>query len=130
MGRDLHKPSRCSKCSGSLQYRGVGEYVCEDCGNVMYDDFGKVRNYLEEHRGATQAETAQATGVSPNTIRHFLREERLEIAPNSQVFMHCEKCGTPIRTGRFCFACSSSSPEMKGFGKVSMGASGAKRFSR
>ena len=129
IGRDLHKPSTCEKCGDSMKYKGIGEYVCEGCGHVMYDDYGKVRSYLESHRGATQGETAQATGVAPNVIRQFLRDDKIEIAPNSAVFIFCESCGTPIRSGRLCSACERAG-SVKGFGKATGGSSGARRFSR
>lgn len=137
---DISNPSSCDKCGGKLQYKGIGEYACEDCNNIMYNDYGKVRNYLEKHPGATQNEVAQATGVHKNVIRRFLREDKIEIAPNSLVFMYCERCGTPIRSGRFCDRCSSKivisesdtkrTSTIKGFGKVTTGQSGAKRFDR
>ena len=142
IGRDLHKPTACEKCGGKVKYKGIGEYECEDCKAVMYDDYGKVRNYLEENRGATQAAVAQATGVSTNTIRQFLRDDRIEVAAGSAVFLHCDICGTPIRSGRYCLQCekkkilsdsSASSAQRKqiqGFGMAVQGDTGAKRFSR
>lgn len=142
LGRDLHKPTCCENCGGRVQYKGIGEYRCEDCKAVMYDDYGKVRNYLEENRGATQVEVSQATGVSTSTIRQLLRDDRLEVSADSAVFLHCEICGTPIRSGRYCTECqtkkvlaesgstSGQRKQIQGFGKAAHGGSGAKRFSR
>ena len=76
---DINKPNKCDACEGTLSYKGLGEYRCDDCRNVMYDDYGKVRNYLDEHRGATQAEVSAATGVGKNTIRQFLMQDKLEV---------------------------------------------------
>lgn len=109
LSRDFHRPLRCEKCDGQIEYKGVGEYICDDCGHVMYDDYGKVRNYLELHKGATQAETSAATGVSQAVIRQLLKEERIEIAPNSSTFLRCEICGIVIRSGQFCPACKTKS---------------------
>ncbi len=144
VARNIHIPRRCTKCDGSdIEYKGVGEYKCLTCGNLMYDDYGIVRNYLEEHRGATQAEVAHATGVSQDTIRQFLREERLEIVSGSGVFMSCEMCHAPIRSGRYCESCAKKismkeqaeksaahKSTMQGYGKALKGATGAKRFTR
>ena len=144
IGRDLHKPINCERCGNKVLYKGVGEYECAECGFIMFDDYGKVRNYLETHKGATQGQVAAATGVSTNTIRQLLRDDRLEVAPNSAVFLSCDVCGTPIRSGRFCPACASrrsqlaeqslrspsAGKSMRGFGNVSSGAEGARRFSR
>ena len=79
-----------------------------------------------------------------DTIRQFLKEDRLEIAAGSGVFMSCEICKAPIRSGRYCEACARKVDEMKraekasshtkdkmqGFGMTRTGESGAKRFTR
>ncbi len=142
--RNIHAPQTCDKCGkAAMDYQGVGEYKCAECGFVMYDDFGKVRNYLEAHRGAIASEVSQATGVSIDTIRQFLKEERLEITAGSGVMLACEICKAPIRSGRYCEACArtieqkkaaekaaSHKPALQGFGSKNVGESGAKRFTR
>lgn len=144
ISRNIHVPLTCEKCGvAKPEYKGVGEYRCSECGFVMYDDFGKVRNYLEAHRGATQSEVSQATGVAMDTIRQFLKDERIEIAAGSGVMMACEICKAPIRSGRFCPECAKKvekqieaekagahKPSMQGYGKATMGESGARRFTR
>lgn len=107
LGR-MNMPTYCEECGGVMIFKGVGEYRCEDCGYLAYDDYGKARNYLEKHPGATSAEVSTETGVSQKSIRDMLREERLEIAPNSNIFLKCEICGTNIRSGRFCKNCETS----------------------
>lgn len=143
-GRDMSTPISCEKCgSAEIEFKGLGEYECKDCGFKMYDDFGKIRAYLENHRGANQSEVSLATGVSVNKIRQFLREGRIEIAPTSSVFIHCESCGAPINSGRFCESCiamrarAESSVDgrktmknVSGVGMGSKGDSGHKRFER
>ncbi len=140
--RDIHAPKVCEKCGkASPVYKGVGEYKCSECGYLMYDDFGIVRNYLETHRGATQSMVSQATGVAMETIRQFLREDRLEITPNSGVYMQCEICKAPIRSGRYCSECAKkvdkikaeskpaqSKSSVKGFGSTAKADPGAIRF--
>ena len=140
----LNRPTYCEKCNGVMVFKGVGEYKCEDCGNLAYDDYGKVRNYVEKHSGATSAQVSAATGVSQKAIRDMLREERLEIAANSAVFLKCEICGTSIRSGRFCSKCETSyhrrveeqaragrNLSMSGFStERPKGEDGAKRFTR
>ena len=80
MVQDLHRPVRCSECgSKDFDYRGIGEYFCKDCGNVMFDDYGKVRKYVEEHRGATEIDVHIATGVSRETIKQFVRDDRFDV---------------------------------------------------
>lgn len=100
-----HIPSVCQECGGVMIFKGVGEYQCEDCGSLAYDDYGKVRCYIEKHVGATAAQTEAATGVSQKTIRRLLKESRIQVAQGSRSFLHCELCGTEIRSGRYCFQC-------------------------
>lgn len=53
------------------------------------------------------AEISNETGIEEKLILHFLREGRLEMmtADGSLV---CEKCGTPIKSGRLCRKCSEA----------------------
>ena len=43
--------------------------------------------------------------VEPSQIQQWLREERLELTEGSSILLNCEKCGAPIRSGRFCEKC-------------------------
>lgn len=103
----LDIPVNCSECGGRMIYKGVGEYACELCGALAYDDYGKVRNYIEQHPGATQSDVSAATGVSKAKIRQLLIEERIEVTPDSPIFMHCALCGADIRSGMYCSACAT-----------------------
>ncbi|MCD7724006.1 MAG: hypothetical protein LUI12_00385 [Clostridiales bacterium] len=139
-----NRPTYCSKCGEIMVFKGVGEYQCEKCGHLEYDDYGKVRNYIEKHHGATAAQASEATGVSQKSIRDMLKESRLEIAPTSKAFLQCEMCGASIRGGRLCPKCeinyhrnleSQARMEHKGgFSGFStqkpVGEEGSKRFTR
>ena len=136
-------PRVCKECGGVMIFKGVGEYHCEDCGAVDYDDYGKVRLYVEQHPGATISDTEAATGVPHKVIRQLLREERLEVAPNSRSFLRCRACGIQIRSGDFCPQCAAKQPKtedprLNNLKKDMMGVGlndastqeGAKRFTR
>ena len=139
-----HRPTICPDCGGELTFKGCGEYRCETCKYVAYDDYGKVRNYVEKHGGATAAQVSEATGVKQKTIRTMLKESRLEIAEGSNSFMKCEMCGVNIRAGRVCPQCEvkykhtleekarqKHEKMMAGFGMEHQnGEDGAKRFVR
>lgn len=139
---NYNRPTICPDCGGIMIFRGVGEYKCEDCGSLGYDDYGKARNYIEQHPGATMAEVARETDVPQKSIRDMVRESRLEIAPTSSVFLRCEICGVSIRSGRFCPKCETAhhreieerarkNINMSGFGmEKASGEDGAKRFKR
>lgn len=103
---DYHPPRQCEECGGPLVYKGIGEYECDRCRHVMYDDYGIVRNYLEVNPGATSGVVARATGVSESAIKSMLREEKLEIREDSRTFIQCEGCGKAILAGRYCETCS------------------------
>lgn len=100
-----HVPRVCTECGGVMVFKGVGEYRCEECKALAYDDYGKVRAFLEKHRGATAIDIEEATGVKQKTIRLMLKEARLEIAEESKSFLLCEYCGKKIRSGRLCPKC-------------------------
>lgn len=138
-------PRVCKDCGGVMIFKGVGEYHCEECGAVEFDDYGKVRLYIEEHRGATAAQIESAVGVPQRTIRKLLKEGRLEIAEGSRTFLHCEVCGKPIRSGQFCSECEINAhrkleekqremqrklKNTQGFAGPQKGEEGQKRFRR
>lgn len=136
-------PRVCGKCGGVLVFKGVGEYRCEDCGNVEYDDYGKVRMYIEEHRGATAAQIESAIGVSQKSIRRMLKEGRLEVTADSRTFLRCEECGKLIRSGMYCPECETkihrsieaeqraqNKKSIQGMGLAPKGEEGQKRFMR
>ncbi len=138
-----HIPRTCKDCGGVMVYKGVGEYQCELCGDIDYDDYGKVRLYIEQHKGATAAEIENAVGVSQRSIRRMLRESRIEIAEGSKIFLHCEICGANIRSGRFCHECEFKvhrnleekqreelRKSMRGYSKSNEGDEGHRRFMR
>ncbi len=100
-----HVPNTCESCGGVMVFKGVGEYHCEDCGSVAYDDYGKVRLYLEQNPGANAVAVELDTGVSQKTIRLMLKESRIQVAEGSPSPLRCEICGKTIRCGRMCNEC-------------------------
>lgn len=104
---NLHVPEICPKCGGKMIFQGVGEYKCDRCGFLDYDDYGKIRLCVENNPGVNIAEAEQRTGVDQRTIRRLLKDGRLMLAEDSKIMMHCEKCGKRIRSGRFCPECET-----------------------
>lgn len=82
--REYDKPVECSKCGGKLKYIGIGEYECTQCGNKELDDYGKVRNFLEEHPGANVLQTEKGTGVSKSVINDLIVDGKLEISSKAR----------------------------------------------
>ncbi len=138
-----HIPRVCSDCGGVMIYKGIGEYRCEDCDKLDYDDYGKVRAYIERHGGATAVEIERAIGVSQRIIRRLLKDGRIEVSENSVSFLCCEICGKKIRSGQYCPECemnlhrnieakqrASIHKSMQGYGLETKNSEGQKRFVR
>jgi hypothetical protein len=101
-----NRPISCKKCNGKLFYMGSGKYRCHPCDEEYYDDFGKVKEFLEERGSAPAVQIAQYTGVRMELIDLFLRTGKLEIIEDSKFYISCEKGGCAIRYGRYCPHCS------------------------
>ncbi len=102
-----HKPIKCERCHGKLEYIGSGKYECELCQHIMMDDFGKVKEYINENGPSPIIEISAMTGVKKSLIESFLKKGRLEIPEGSDFYITCEKCGCHIRYGRYCPECIS-----------------------
>ena len=128
-----------------MVYKGLGEYQCEECGQMDYDDYGKVRNYLEHHRGANVAEISDATGVTHKSIRDMIKENRFEVIENRGGYLRCEMCGANMNSGRLCPDCEMlyhrrleaearnerlRSKNISGFSEGAKTDKGSKRFTR
>lgn len=104
---------KCPECGGHVVYKYSGIYECEECHKEIYDDFGKVKKYIEEHGPSPANVIADETGVSMNVINKFLRRGRVEIPEGSGFYITCEICGAPIRFGRVCMECAVKSSGTK-----------------
>ncbi len=77
------KLKNCPECGHLVDYKGLGEYFCRTCDKLIYDDYGKVRHFLEEYPGANVLQIAQATGVDKYKIRHMVEQEKFVINDTS-----------------------------------------------
>ena len=74
----------------------------------LEDKFHEVKQYLEDHPGASVEQTATDNDISTKQIRQWVKEERLILSSATEAGIVCEKCGKPIRTGRFCDKCKEN----------------------
>ena len=74
----------CKMC-GRLFNVLNNERICPACQKKLEDKFHEVKEYLEEHPGASVEQTATDNDISTKQIRQWVRK--------------------PIRTGRFCERC-------------------------
>lgn len=94
----------CARCGKLFLYRGSP--YCPECQKLDEEDFAKVKDYLYENPGASVMEVSEATQVSPDKVLRYLKEGRLELtSEQDSILLRCERCGKPIRTGRYCEAC-------------------------
>lgn len=104
--KPLGETQVCARCRRMFTYSGFGHRYCEICKEYDVADFEKVRSYIYEHGTVTMIELSEATKVEIKYIEQYLREGRLEIPENSNIFIHCEMCNTEIRSGRYCKDCA------------------------
>lgn len=112
---DTMNIKNCRVCGRIFNYLS-GAPVCPSCRESMEAKFQEVKEYIREHRGVGVQEVAEACDVDPAQIRQWLREDRLEVTEDSAMFLDCESCGAPIRSGKFCEKCKMNMT--KGFNDV------------
>ena len=66
----------CKMC-GRLFNVLNNERICPACQKKLEDKFHEVKEYLEEHPGASVEQTATDNDISTKQIRQWVREERL-----------------------------------------------------
>lgn len=99
------KPSKCDHCGGKMIYRGTGEYECPKCKNIMYDDYGKVRHYIDENGASSMLILERETGVSKDVLEYLMADGVLVEPAEASYTKACSRCGYPIESGRYCKAC-------------------------
>lgn len=97
----------CRKCGSLFNYLS-GPPICPACREKLEEKFQEVKSYIRDNKGAGIQEVAEACSVEVSQIRQWLREERLELAADSALYLNCESCGTPIRSGRYCEKCAAN----------------------
>lgn len=94
----------CRSCGKIFNYI-TGIPVCPLCRETMEAKFQEVKEYIREHKGVGISQVAEACDVEPAQIQQWLREERLEVTEDSPLFLNCDVCGAPIRSGKYCDKC-------------------------
>ena len=94
----------CKTCGKLFNYIG-GSPLCPSCNRVLDEKFSQVKEYIYNHPGAGMQEVSEENDVTIPQIQKWVREERLAFSDESLVGIECERCGTTIKTGRFCQMC-------------------------
>ena len=96
--------SNCKNC-GRLFNAINRERICPNCQKLLDEKFVVVKEFLRENPNSSVEEVSKECEVSTKQIRQWVREERLTFSENSMEGIECERCGTMIKTGRYCEAC-------------------------
>lgn len=64
-------PVECEFCGGDIDRGAKGEYICVKCGKENFDDFNKIRNYIQKYGPAPAIVVSRNTGVPMATIEYF-----------------------------------------------------------
>lgn len=95
----------CSKCGKIYAYDGTSK-LCPKCRKEEEEEFKRVKEYIYDHPEANIQLVSEETGVPVKKILRYLREGRLELKDeHNNLILACERCGKPIKTGRFCDMC-------------------------
>jgi hypothetical protein len=95
----------CPICGRIFECSGINE-VCSACFEGNESEFSRVRDYLYEHPNKNIVEVSEATGLSIEKLKRYLRNDRLiAVNNNSSSLLDCKKCGQPISTGIYCPTC-------------------------
>ena len=95
----------CRNCGCIFNYV-TGPVICPACREKLEEKFQEVKEYIRDNKGAGIPEVAEACDVEVAQIRQWLREGRLGLTEDAQMYLSCETCGKPIRSGRFCEKCT------------------------
>ncbi len=112
----------CKRCKNLFQYSG--NRLCDNCLKEEEKDFERIKEYLDEHEGATLMQVSNELDIKVERIKRYLKEGRINVISNSKL-LTCEGCGDSISTGKFCKGCqqkmSSEIREVSGVGASNQG---------
>jgi len=94
----------CKNCRRLFNYL-TGPMLCAACKEKLEDDFVDVKEYIRKNPGCTMQSVADECEVSIAQLKEWVREERLQFSTSVGTGITCDKCGSPIPTGRFCEFC-------------------------
>ncbi len=94
----------CAKCGKLIETNGFRS-LCDECFVRDMQDFDRIRDFLYIHPRSKIFEVSNSLDIPVPVIKRYLREGRLEIVEKDQLFLKCEKCGKPIRSGMYCDDC-------------------------
>jgi hypothetical protein len=96
--------ANCLRCN-RLFNRTLHE-VCTDCRETEDDAYARLADYLPRHPEENLEQVAEGVGLDPELIRRMVQSGRLVgFDALALSVLACQRCGTPVATGRFCGSC-------------------------
>lgn len=114
----------CRSCGKLFNYV-IGPPICPSCKEKAEEKFQVVKSFIRENPGVSIQEVTQECDVDKAQINQWLREERLELSDSSAITLSCERCGTQIKSGKYCEKCKN---EMTSGFQKSMGLNESKKI--
>ncbi len=96
----------CRKCGKIFNYIG-GQQICPNCREELEKKFEEVKEFVRSNPHVDIKDISKECEVEISQIQQWVREERLVFADDSPIGIPCEKCGTLIKSGRFCEKCKN-----------------------
>lgn len=94
----------CDGCGSLFNYL-VGDVLCPECKKKQEKIFQKVKDYIDEHKGATMKQISEECEVAMSQIKSWIREERLHAMDEKDAYFSCKTCGRAIASGDYCVLC-------------------------
>jgi flagellar operon protein (TIGR03826 family) len=96
--------TNCRRC-GRI-YNKIGRDLCAECLKEEDEAYKIVRPYLRKHPNTHMSQLAEETGVDEDLVVEMIRDGRLILNDNPNLFYSCERCGQPTQSGNYCPNCS------------------------
>lgn len=96
--------TNCRRC-GRI-YNRAGRDLCSECLQEEDEAYKVVRGYLRQHRDVLLPELSEGTGVPEDWIVEMIRDGRLILSEQPNLYVSCERCGGPTQAGRYCRTCA------------------------
>lgn len=93
----------CTRC-GKI-FSSSHPTLCPQCIETDENNFKKVRSFVKDNPRVSIDVVIEATGVSEDRIREYLRLGLIDSASLSGPVLECKKCGKPIDSGTYCVLC-------------------------
>ena len=97
------KVSNCPQC-GKV-YQNNLRNLCQECIRSYDGKLNACLDFLRYNRKVTTQQLSGATGVPPQEVHAFIRENRLPLIGYPNLTYPCNSCSAPIRQHQLCVDC-------------------------